>query len=104
MISFFFGRIKEKIGDGWKEFRGSYCGSSESEEPLKKNGIAYSWIPSFSSGNEYRIKNRGTYTYTVIMIPEDDSDGITTQSINEAKPTLQTKIRYELESTFVVEK
>lgn len=98
----FYGSIKEKKDDGWQEFRGLCCIMSEHEKSLGRNDSVYSWVPHYHSRDEYRIKNSGTYTYTVIMTPEDDSDGILMQYIDEAKPTLRTKIRYELESTFVV--
>lgn len=98
----FYGCIKEKKDDEWYEFRGSYCGSTKPIEPLKKNGTTYSCIPNYRSDNDYRIKNPGTYTYTVVMLNGDDSEGILSESIDQAKTTLRTNTRYELETTFVI--
>ncbi len=99
----FYGALKIKTEFGWYGFSGSYCMSTVPEKALTKGDTAYSWLPSYSPGDEYKIKTRGTYKYVISMGLEAFSSGIPAIFIANAQTRKRTRVFCEVETEFVVE-
>ncbi len=99
----FYGTIETKTAVGWSPFfSGSYCTSTVPEKPLTKGDTLYSWIPSYSPGEEYKITQSGTFNYVVQMGLEQFSDGTPTYLISNGQTRKRTRIFYEVEKEFTV--
>ncbi len=99
----FYGTIKSKVEDNWFGFSGSYCLSTANGNSLHKSDTVYSWVPSYSPGNEYKIQRKGDYKYTVAMGLESYSNGIPIEFIKKGQTRKRTVIFYEVETEFTIE-
>jgi hypothetical protein len=99
----FYGKILYQVGDAWKAINGSYCMSTMNEKPLIKGDSAYSYIPSYSPGDEFVVRLPGQYRYVVALGTQKYTMGILTSMIKSAKTRTRTLTRFELESDFKIE-
>ena len=89
---------------GTHKFTGSFCLSTVYGKSIQKGDTAYSFVPSYSPGNEFKIRYPGTYKYIVEVGLKPFSEGQFSEELHKKALTNRRNRKfYELEKAFVVE-
>lgn len=103
-INHFFGSIVQETEFGKHKFTGSFCMSTVYGKSIQKGDTAYSYVPSYSQGNEFKIRYPGAYKYVVEVGLKPFSEGQFSEELHKKALTNRRNRKfYELEKAFVVE-
>lgn len=103
-INHFYGSILQETEFGIHKFNGSFCMSTVYGKSIQKGDTAYSYVPSYSPGNEFKIRYPGAYKYVVEVGLHPFTEGQFLDELHKKATTNRHNRKfYELESAFVVE-